>query len=92
MGRQKVRQFKAYRGFNSYVATEPLQELQIDIADFTASGALNDGFRYAFVAIDIFTKFCHAVPIKDKKTDGISTADETNFKQNWYTENHVARL
>ena len=67
LDRQKVRQFKAYRGFNSYVATEPLQEIQIDIADFTASGALNDGFRYAFVAIDIFTKICHAVPIKDKK-------------------------
>ena len=35
--RQKVRQFKAYRGFNSYVANEPLQEIQIDIADFTRS-------------------------------------------------------
>ncbi|MFY9239447.1 MAG: transposase family protein [Roseovarius sp.] len=65
--RQKVRQFKAYRGFNSYVATEPLQEMQVDIADFTASGAVNDGYRYCFVAIDIFTKYCHAVPIKDKK-------------------------
>ena len=67
--RQKVRQFKAYRGFNSYVATEPLQELQIDIADFTASGAVNDGYRYCFVAIDIFTKYCHAVPIKDKRPE-----------------------
>ena len=67
--RQKVRQFKAYRGFNSYVATEPLQEIQIDIADFTASGAVNDGYRYCFVAIDIFTKYCHAVPIKDKRPE-----------------------
>ena len=65
--RQKSRQTKGYRGFNSYVANEPLQEIQIDIADFTASGALNNGFRYLFVAVDIFTKFCHAVPIKDKQ-------------------------
>ena len=28
---------------------------------------MNDGYRYAFVAVDIFTKICHAVPIKDKK-------------------------
>ena len=28
--RQSIRQVKAYRGFNSYVATEPLQEIQID--------------------------------------------------------------
>ena len=56
--RQKTRQTKGYRGFNSYVAHEPLAEMQIDIADFTASGALNSGFRYLFVAVDIFTKFC----------------------------------
>ena len=65
--RQKSRQTKGYRGFNSYVAHEPLSEIQINIADFTASGALNDGFRYLFTAIDIFTKHCHAVPIKDKQ-------------------------
>lgn len=49
--RQKSRQTKGYRGFNSYVANEPLQELQIDIADFTASGALNNGFRYLLLLI-----------------------------------------
>jgi hypothetical protein len=65
--RQKSRQTKGYRGFNSYVADKPLAELQIDIADFTASGALNDGFRYLFVAVDIFSKHCHAVAIKDKQ-------------------------
>ena len=65
--RQKVRQFKAYRGFNSYVANEPLQEVQIDIADFTRSAEENGGVRYLFVAVDIFTKVCHAVPIKDKQ-------------------------
>ena len=64
--RQKSRQTKPYRGFNSYVAHEPLQEIQIDIADFTRSADVNDGFRYLFVAVDIFTKICHAVPIKDK--------------------------
>ena len=62
--RQKVRQFKAYRGFSSYVATEPLQELQIDIADFTASGAVNDGYRYCFVAIDIFYQVLPCSPNK----------------------------
>ena len=65
--RQKSRQTKPYRGFNSYVAHEPLQKIQIDIADFTASADVNDGFRYLFVAIDIFTKLCHAIPIKDKQ-------------------------
>ena len=65
--RQKSRQTKPYKGFNSYVAHEPLQEIQIDIADFTRSVKENEGYRYCFVAVDVFTKFCHAVPIKDKK-------------------------
>ena len=67
LNKQKSRQTKAYRGFNSYVAKEPLQELQIDISDFTRSAEMNEGYRYAFVAVDIFTKICHAVPIKNKQ-------------------------
>ena len=34
---------------------------------FTDSAEENKGFKYCFVAIDIFTKYSHAVPIKDKK-------------------------
>ena len=65
--RQKSRQTKAYRGFNSYVANEPLQELQVDLGDFTASSDVNNGFRYMFLAVDIFSKYIHCVPVKDKK-------------------------
>ena len=54
-----------------------MEEIQIDIADFTASGALNNGFRYLFVAVDIFTKYCHAVPIKDKQpTESVRAMNE----------------
>ena len=75
--RQKSRQTKGYRGFNSYVADKPLEEIQIDIADFTASGALNNGFRYLFVAVDIFTKKAHGVAIKDKQpTESVRAMNE----------------
>jgi len=67
LNKQKSRQTKAYRGFNSYVAKEPLQEIQVDLAIFTDSAPDNNGYKYAFVAVDIFTKICHAVPIKNKK-------------------------
>ena len=64
--KQESRQLKAYRGFNSYVAHEPLQEIQIDLTDFTKSAEANNGFRYAFVAVDVFSKYVWAVPCKDK--------------------------
>ena len=66
--RQKSRQFKKYSSFNSYVASKPLQELQIDIGDFTKSAEVNDGFRYMFLAVDIFSKFIHCVPVEDKES------------------------
>ena len=65
--RQKSRQFKAYRGFNSHIADNPLEELQLDIADFVEASAVNDGFRFCLVAIDIFTKVATAIPIKTKQ-------------------------
>ena len=37
---------KGYRSFNSYVAKEKLEEIQIDLADFAISAEHNDGFRH----------------------------------------------
>ena len=65
--KQKSKQTKPYRGFNSYVAPKALHELQIDIAIFTDSANDNSGFKYAFVVIDIFSKYMWAVPIKNKQ-------------------------
>ena len=66
--KQKGRQTKAYKGFNSYVADEPLEEIQIDLADFTRNAAENDGHRYCLVAVDVFTKMLWGVPINNKQT------------------------
>ena len=67
LNKQTSRQTKSYRGFNSYVAKEPLQEKQVDLAIFIDSAPDNNGYKYAFVAVDIFSEICHAVPVKDKK-------------------------
>ena len=60
------KQTKPYRGFNSYVAPQALHELQVDLAVFTDSSKDNDGYKSAFVAIDISSKHIWAVPIKEK--------------------------
>ena len=61
------KQTKPYKGVNSYVAPQALHELQLDLAIFTDSTKDNDGYKYAFVAIDIFSKYMWAIPIRDKK-------------------------
>ena len=55
--KQKGRQVQYYRGYNSYVAPEALHEIQIDLATFTDSASDNSCFKYAFVALDVFTKY-----------------------------------
>ena len=67
LDKQKSRQNKPYRGFNSYVSPKALHEFQIDIADWTESASGNNGFRYMFLAVDPFSKYIHCIPIKDKK-------------------------
>jgi hypothetical protein len=69
LDKQQSRQIKGDKKYNSYVAKDPLQEIQIDLADFTKSANENDGYRYLFVAVDVFTKKIHAVPVKDKKPE-----------------------
>ena len=46
-----------------------MEEIQIDLAIFTDSAPDNDGYKYAFVAVDVFTKIIWGVPIKNKKPE-----------------------
>ena len=66
-------QFK-YKGSNSFVSPHALFEIEIDLIDMTKKSEENDGYRYALVAIDNFTKFAHAVPIKSKQPQDVTTA------------------
>ena len=49
------------------MAPDALHKIQIDISDFAASIALSNGYRYAFVAIDVFTNYMWTVAIKDRR-------------------------
>ena len=64
--RQKSTQLKPYKGFNSYIVDRPFVEVQADLADFSRNSIYNRGYGYIFIAIDAFSKFAYAVPIKSK--------------------------
>lgn len=63
---QEIRQTKKRRGDNSYIPFAPREEYQFDLADFGASAVK---FRYAFVAIDAFSKMLDVVPIANKRPE-----------------------
>ena len=66
---QKGRQTKSYKGVNIYGADEPLEEIHINLAEFTRSASENDGYRYCLVAVDVFTNMCWGAPIKNTQTE-----------------------
>ena len=58
-----------YRGYNSWVSPGRLFEIELDLVDMTASAEQNDGYRYALVGVDNFSKFAHVVPVRGKTPD-----------------------
>jgi len=58
-------QFK-YKGYNSFISPHPLFEFEMDLIDLTKKAEENNGFRYAMVAIDNFTKYAWASELKNK--------------------------
>ena len=76
LAKQEHRQAKARRKDNSYVAFGPREQFQVDLADFGLTGA----YRYAFVAIDIFTKKLVVVPIKTKTSSETAAAFDVVLK------------
>jgi len=65
-----------YRGANSWVSPAKLFEIEVDLIDLTATAEENNGYRYALVGIDNFTKYAHAVPVKGKTPDVLVAAME----------------
>ena len=74
--KQKFQQYKPYRGLNSYIVDGPNQEVAVDLADFSRNAIYNRGYRYIFIAVDAFTKFAHAVPMKSKNASDCAEALE----------------
>ena len=62
---QKQTQFR-YKGYNSFTVNEFLEQIQLDIADFTNKAKENEGYRYALVGVDVFTRYGWAVKMKTK--------------------------
>ena len=60
----RVNQDRPQRGYNSFVPLEPMNQLQVDLADMRAFGG--KPYPFMLVAIDALTKKVAAEPLKDR--------------------------
>src|SRR5689334_19909083 len=56
-----------------------LAKWQMDLVDMQKYSSENDDVRYLLTIIDVFSKYAHAIPLKDKTSRQVSTALFTLF-------------
>jgi len=59
------------------VALDIGEMLQIDLLDYQKYAKKNNGYKYIFIAVDIFSRYAYAVPIKSKEPKNILEAFKT---------------
>ena len=63
------------RGDISFVAEGPLQQFQIDLI-YMSKSWFNNGFKYIFACIDVFSKKADMIPLKDREQTTTTKAFE----------------
>ena len=66
---------KKRRGNISYVAEAPLEQFQIDLI-YMPKSWFNNGFKYIFCCIDVFSKKADMIPLKDREQATATNAFE----------------
>ena len=79
MDKLNSRQVKfTYKRYNTHAPSHFLEELQCDLADFIKTAEETAGYRCVFCAIDVFSRYPGAIPIKTQQTADILNACNEN--------------
>ena len=79
--RQAIRQKKKEPKWNSWVAREALQTIQIDLAEMPKRIFGESEFKYALFAYDVFSKKLAVVPLKTKSSEVTAKVLEQIFEE-----------
>lgn len=70
---------------NPTITLHPNRQWQADLVDMQKFSRSNNGFKYILTVTDIFSKFSHAVPLKDKTGASVVAALSQVFKNSMPT-------
>ena len=70
---KKFKKRKVYSSFKDNIC-------EVDLADMQSLSKYSKGIKYLLCAIDLFSKYAFAVPIKDKKRTSIVNAFQKKFQ------------
>jgi hypothetical protein len=70
------------RGNVSFVAECPLHQFQIDLV-YMSKSWFNNGYKYIFCCIDVFSKKANMIPLKDREQTTTTKAFEKIFYIIW---------
>ena len=84
MSKQKLRQGKPLRVWNSYVSPGPKHQYAVDIADMQKNADTTDKYKYLLLCIDTFTKYGFGIPMRSKDANEVTMAMKEIFPKNGY--------
>ena len=79
MSKQKLRQGKQLRVWNSYVSPGPKHQYAVDLADMQKIADKDDKYKHLLLCIDTFTKYGIGIPMRSKDADELVLAMKEVF-------------
>jgi len=67
------------KGYNSFIASEPREEYQMDLMFFI--DLKDPDYGLALLMVDIFTKYCVVIPLKTKQIPDVAVATEKGIEK-----------
>ena len=80
---------KQLKGFNSFVVDKPFEEFQMDLAFFDMK---DEKYVGALIMVDIFTKYCCAIPFKSNEQDEILKCIKMVLKKWGENQKHFTQI
>ena len=66
--RRKIRNFKRRK----IVVTGPFHSISYDLIDYSMYSGFNGGYKFVLCAIDMFSRFSYAEPLRNKKAENVA--------------------
>jgi hypothetical protein len=73
--REKVQTHQRVSGYHSYTPDRPKEQFQIDLV-YMSKLWFNNGFKYIFCCVDVFSKKADMIPLKDREQTTTTKAFE----------------
>ena len=65
-----------------------MEQIQLDVAEFTKNAEQNDGYRYGPAGVDVFSRYGWLVPMKTKLPHEVINGFKRDYESYWCAKDY----